>query len=179
MTDSVAQFPVAGVVRRLGAMLYDTLLVLAVVIVVGTVPFLPVLHGRVLVPSEVGWLAWLYWGCQVTLIALFFGFFWTRSGQTVGMLPWRLRIVRADGRGITWGDALLRLGILAALLVPFMLGDWLFWRHWQDPAARTIARYASLAPILLSYAWIWIDRERLAWHDRWSRTRIIVLPKRA
>jgi uncharacterized RDD family membrane protein YckC len=177
--DSAAQLPVAGVARRLGAMLYDTLLVIAVLAVAATLPFLPFLHGRVLVPSEAGWLAWLYRGWQVVVIAIYFGFFWTRSGQTVGMLAWRLRMVRADGRGVTWGDALLRLGILAALLVPFMLGDWLLWRHWQDPTARVIARCASLAPIVLSYTWIWIDRERLAWHDRWSRTRVVVLPTRA
>jgi uncharacterized RDD family membrane protein YckC len=177
--DSAAQLPVAGVGRRLGAMLYDTLLVIAVLAVAGTLPFLPFLHGRVLVPSEAGRLAWLYWGWEIVVIAAFFGFFWTRSGQTLGMLVWRLRLVRADGRGVTWGDALLRLGILAALLAPFFVGDWLFWRHWRDPTAHAIARYASLAPILLSYAWIWIDRERLAWHDRWSSTRVVVLPKRS
>jgi len=175
--ESAAQLPVAGVGRRLGAMVYDTLLVMAV-LVVAMQPFFPFLHGRVLVPSEAGWLGWLYWGWQLVVIAAFFGFFWTRSGQTLGMLVWRLRLVRADGRGVTWGDSLLRLAVLTALLAPFVVGDWLLWRHWQDPA-RAFARYASLAPILLCYAWIWIDREHLAWHDRLSRTRIVVLPKRS
>jgi uncharacterized RDD family membrane protein YckC len=168
----------AGVVRRLGAMLYDALLIVAV-LAFATLPFLPFLHGRVLVPAEAGGLAYLYWGWEIVVVAAFFGFFWTRRGQTIGMLAWRLRLQRPDGSAVTWSDALLRLGILAALLVPCVLGNWLFWRHWHDATARTIARYASLAPLVLCYAWIWIDRERLAWHDRWSRTRVIVLPKRA
>jgi uncharacterized RDD family membrane protein YckC len=36
----------------------------------------------------------------------------------------------------------------------------------------------SLAALGLGYFWIWIDRERLAWHDRWSGTRVVVVPKR-
>ena len=36
----------------------------------------------------------------------------------------------------------------------------------------------SLAALGLGYFWIWIDRERLAWHDRWSGTRVVVLPKK-
>jgi len=158
-------------------MLYDTLLVVAV-LVVATLPFLPFLHGRVLVPAEVGGLAYLYWIWEVVVIAAFFGYFWTHRGQTVGMLAWRLRLQRPDGSSVTWGDSLLRLGIVAALLAPFGLGDWFIWHHWS-PTARKIAMYASLAPLALSYAWIWIDRERLAWHDRWSSTRVVVLPKRA
>ena len=28
------------------------------------------------------------------------------------------------------------------------------------------------------YCWIWIDRDRLAWPDRWTHTRVVVLPKK-
>lgn len=182
MVEPAAQSPVqplvsAGVGRRLGAMVYDALLMVAV-LMIATLPFVPFLHGRVLVPAEVGWFAYAYRVWVSVVIALFFGFFWTRSGQTVGMLAWRLRLQRPDGSAVTWGDALLRLGSLAILLMPFMLGYWLLWHDWQKPA-RTIALYASLAPVVLSYAWVWIDRDALAWHDRWSRTRVVVLPKRA
>jgi uncharacterized RDD family membrane protein YckC len=178
VVDRPAQPPEsAGVGRRVGAIVYDTLLIVAV-LMVATLPFLPFLHGRVLVPAEVGWLAYVYWIWEIAVIAAFFGYFWTRRGQTVGMLAWRLRLQRPDGSAVTWGDSLLRLGIVAVLLLPFVPGYWLVWHQWQSPTARTIALNASLAPILLSYAWIWIDRDRLAWHDRWSRTRVVVLPRR-
>jgi uncharacterized RDD family membrane protein YckC len=66
------------------------------------------------------------------------------------MLAWRLRVERSDGALLTWRDALLRLA----------------------------GAFVSLAPLGLGYFWILIDRDGLAWHDRWSGTRVVVLPKR-
>jgi uncharacterized RDD family membrane protein YckC len=66
------------------------------------------------------------------------------------MLAWRLRVERADGSLLNWGDVLKRLG------------------------GATV----SLLALGLGYFWIWFDRDRLAWHDRWSDTRVIVLPKK-
>jgi flagellin-like hook-associated protein FlgL len=34
---------------------------------------------------------------------LFFGFFWTNSGQTLGMQAWRIRVVRTDAKGVASG----------------------------------------------------------------------------
>jgi uncharacterized RDD family membrane protein YckC len=66
------------------------------------------------------------------------------------MASWRLRVEREDGALLTWGDTVKRLA--AALL------SWL--------------------PLGLGYFWILFDREGRAWHDRLSRTRVVVLPKR-
>jgi len=168
--------PSAGVLRRVGALVYDTLPVLALLIIC-TFPFLPFLDGRVLVPREVGALAYLYRLLQLVVVSLFFGFFWTQRGQTIGMLSWRLRLQRPDGSLPRWSDVLKRQAIVFALLLPCLFGDWLIWGRWSDHGARAIAIYVSLAPVAFAYVWIWIDRERLALHDRWSGTRVVVLPK--
>jgi uncharacterized RDD family membrane protein YckC len=139
----------AGLLRRLGAMVYDLLLVLAVMMVV-TALFLPATGGEAITPVQSGVLEYLY---RVTLLAIvvgFFGVFWTRRGQTLGMAAWRLKVEREDGRLLTWKDSLKRLG--AACL------SWL--------------------PAGAGFLWIVIDREHLAWHDRLSHTRIIVEPKK-
>lgn len=169
--------PSAGVFRRLGAMIYDCLPLFAL-LVAATLPFLPFVHGRVLVAEEVGLLAYIYRLVQLLVIGGFFLFFWTRRGQTLGMLAWRLRLQRPDGTLVSWPIAVRRMLCVLLLWLPLLLGYWLVWRHWPDRTARIIANTLSLLPLVLAYVWIWIDRDRLAWHDRWTGTRVIVLPKR-
>jgi uncharacterized RDD family membrane protein YckC len=93
-----------------------------------------------------------YFALRMALILVivgFFCFFWTRRGQTLGMAAWRLRLERDDGRKLTWADALKRLA--AACL------SWL--------------------PVGLGFLWLLVDPKQLAWHDRLTRTRVIVDPK--
>jgi uncharacterized RDD family membrane protein YckC len=124
--------PNAGVFRRLGAMFYDSLAVIAIMMVV------------------YGALEYAYRALLVIIIVLFFGVFWTRRGQTLGMAAWRLKIEREDGSLLRWSDVLKRL----------------------------VVATVSLLAVGVGYFWIWIDRERLAWPDRWTGTRVVVLPKR-
>jgi len=139
----------AGVLRRLGAMLYDLLVVMALLFVV-TALFLPFTGGEAITPGDSGVLERIYQATLLLVVVLFFCVFWTRRGQTLGMLAWRLRVERSDGSVLTWRDALVRLAGAAV----------------------------SLAALGLGYWWIWLDRDRLAWHDRWSGTRVVVLPKK-
>lgn len=139
----------AGVLRRFGAMLYDTLLVVALLFIV-TALFLPFTGGEAITPHSSAAGERIYQATLLIVIVLFFCLFWTWRGQTVGMLAWRLRVERNDGTFLTWPDALLRLG----------------------------GACVSLAALGLGYFWIWIDRDRLAWHDRWSGTRVVVLAKK-
>lgn len=172
-----AEIAPAGLLRRLGAVLYDALLLIALLII-ATFPFIPLLDGRVIVPEEVGVFAYVYWLWELVLVVAFFGFFWTKRGQTIGMLAWRLRVERADGGGLRWSDVLRRLGGAAALFVPALAGYQLVWGEWSNETARLVATLASLTPVVASWLWIYIDRDRRTWHDRWSGTRVVVLPKK-
>lgn len=168
--------PPAGFGRRMGAIAYDVLPVLALLII-GTFPFLPFIGNKVLVPREVGALAYGYWFEQVLIIVLFFGYFWTRRGQTIGMLAWRLKLQRTDGSLPQWREVLIRLAILGLLLVPSLAGYSFIWGHWSDLDARKTAIYVSLLPLLVAYLWMWIDPQRRTLQDRLSGTRVIVTPK--
>jgi len=152
-------------------MFYDALLMTAVQIV-ATVPFLPFLHGRVLVAREVGALAYLYHAWQLLVVVMFFGVFWTHKGRTLGMQAWQLRMRALDGALPTWRDALRRL-LYAAI-------PWL-------PAFAVLTLADNLQPreILLwiggglsalgfaNYFVAWLDPERRSWHDRFLRTRVV------
>ena len=149
MTDSPSTPPSAGVLRRLGAMFYDLLLVIASMMAV-TAVLLPLTGGDAITSERFGAWEYAYRALLLVVVIMFFGVFWTRRGQTLGMQAWRLQIQREDGGFLTWPDVFKRLG------------------------AATV----SLCLAGVGYWWIWIDRDRLAWPDRWTRTRVVVLPKR-
>jgi uncharacterized RDD family membrane protein YckC len=75
---------------------------------------------------------------------LYFPFFWARGGQTPGMRPFGLRVVRdRDGSRIGWGTALLRLvGLWIASAALYIGLIWVFVdarrRGWQDLIAGTV-----------------------------------------
>lgn len=146
------QFPMlnAPLWRRLAAMLYDSLLLVALWMTV--VALLMLLSGGRLAAEERP--AWLLVAEQLALLTVTWGFFagfWTHGGQTLGMRAWRLKLTDTTGGPVRLTNASLRM--LTALL--------------------------SLAVCGLGYLWVLVDREHLAWHDRLSGTRVVLLPKHA
>jgi uncharacterized RDD family membrane protein YckC len=132
--------------RRLAAAAYDSLIVVALWFL-GTALILPLTGGEAVDPRTPG--GPLY---QLYLLAigfLFFGGFWTRGGQTLGMLAWRLKLVPdANGSRVTWPQALKRY--LAAIL--------------------------SWAALGAGFWWACFDPEKKTWHDRLSGTRLMRAP---
>ena len=140
---------IAGVLRRFGAMFYDGLLLIAVMMVL-TAVFLPFTDGEAITYETVGAFEYAYRALLFMTFIGFFGIFWTRRGQTLGMAAWRIRVERLDGSLLTWTDTLKRL---AGALV-------------------------SLLACGLGYFWMYVDRDRMTWHDRWTRTRVVVMGKK-
>ena len=138
----------AGLLRRLGALLYDTLLLLAL-FMVATAIMLPLTGGEAITPAGHPALEFVYRAVLLVMLVGFYGLFWTRRGQTLGMASWRLRVEREDGSLLPWTDTVRRL------------------------AAATV----SLAAAGLGFLWVLFDPERRAWHDRWTRPRVVLLPK--
>ncbi len=89
----------------------------------------------------VGWLL---------VLCTFYGWFWLRCGQTVGMRAWRLKLVHTPPQTpLQFKHVVLRMlvGIPSTLL--FGLGYW----------------------------YQWVNKERLCLHDQYSSTAVVVLPK--
>jgi uncharacterized RDD family membrane protein YckC len=142
-------FVTSGLARRFAAICYDWLLLIAV-LALFTALVLVARGGSTVAPST----AWF----QVSLVAVagvFFAWFWTHGGQTLGMRAWRIRVVREDGAALTWRDALLR--VLAASLAALPAGLGFFWclvdangRCWHDRVTRTRVRYEKPAKTSVS-----------------------------
>jgi len=154
MTDSPSEpLPPPGLLRRLAAMLYDTFLVLplimlSVALALGLYVSLVKLTGGVPDPEALS--PALRQLIIVITVVGFFSIFWIKSGQTLGMQAWRVQLVTVEGGSLTMKHCLLRA--LGALLSAACLG--------------------------LGYLWCLVDREKRYWHDMLSGTRLVTLPKR-
>jgi uncharacterized RDD family membrane protein YckC len=134
--------------RRLAAILYDSLLLAALCMIV-TAGFLLLTHGEAITSARFPALEIVYRAALVAVTVAFYGIFWTRRGQTLGMASWRLKVLREDGSLPSWRDTVVRLAAAALSWLVFGLG----------------------------FLWILVDPGHRAWHDRLSRTVVIVLPK--
>ena len=126
--------------RRLAASLYDGLLMLALwmsllfldEVIRDSLLSLPVNYPFLRALVFISWL-------------LFFGWFWTHGGQTLGMRVWKLRVLRADGGPLRWPTAIARYGVA-----------WLSW---------------GLGG--LGMLWCLMDGQRRSWHDVASGTVVV------
>jgi uncharacterized RDD family membrane protein YckC len=113
-----------SLIRRVAAMLYDGLLILALLFL-STLPFIAVRGGD---PVEIGDNR-LYQVVLALVIYVFFVGFWIRSGRTLGMQSWRLQLETADGDKPSIGKATLRFLVAIVSWSAFGLG--FLWQLWD------------------------------------------------
>lgn len=123
--------------RRLLAMLYDTLILLGLLIVAAAIA-LPFGDTQKVAFHDFWFTLWLFVVCFAYLAGC-----WRYGGMTVGMRAWRIRLVSGDGQSISWTRCLLRFLTGMVSLGVFGLG--ILWalidaknRGWHDLAARTL-----------------------------------------
>jgi len=126
--------------RRLGAILYDSLLVLALMFMI-TLPFVAYRGGEPVAAGEGPYRLIL-----LLVAYVFFVGFWTKSGRTLGMQAWRVQVESADGSSPDIARASLRFFAAILSLLPFGLGFWwqLFDKDgltWHDRLSGTRIRY--------------------------------------
>ncbi len=118
-----------GLMRRLGAMVYDTLL-LAGLMIVPTVLIVAARGGDAVPAGDPTYQALL-----VLLVSAFYVTSWTRRRQTLGMRAWQLEVCHYDGRTLSLTTALLRLAASMLSLAPFGAGYlWMIF----DPKGLTL-----------------------------------------
>lgn len=145
------------------AMLYDIFLLMAILLCTSAVYTVIAVsitgdfaqHGNVqtdetlheLNPTELGWpilpvLASVYIG--------FFVYFWKNTGQTLGMLVWKIKLVSNNQKPISYGQAFIR--IMAAIPSVGLFG--------------------------LGYIGLLLGAKNRTWHDAIAKTSVIRLAKK-
>jgi uncharacterized RDD family membrane protein YckC len=80
---------------RLLSLVYDAVPLLALLMISSAV-LVTINRGRTV--ESVPWLAGLEFAALWAVCGTYFVVSWRRGGQTMGMRPWRLKVVAADGR---------------------------------------------------------------------------------
>jgi uncharacterized RDD family membrane protein YckC len=174
MHNDISQARPPGLLRRLAALLYDGLLLFGILLLATGLVVVP--YGQ-LVGPEFPSHAWWFRAWLVATVVGFYAYFWTHGGQTLGMNAWRLRLMRADGASLRLADALLRLACVALYLMP-ATAVYLIDRVWGMPSITGwIGWTLTLAPAMLGLLWVLVDPDGLAWHDRCSRTRLVLVAR--
>lgn len=91
-----------GIMRRLFSMLYEILLLLAVLFFSAYI-FLALTQNAQSVAIKIVFQIYL-----VLIIAIYFLWFWCKGGQTLAMKTWHLRLVSAHGASVTLTQCGLR-----------------------------------------------------------------------
>ena len=144
MTENISTSHKPGLFRLLGVMLYDSMLLVSVLLVAAAVA-VAFNGGEAIGANNPFFFVYL-----LGVAFIFYGWFWTHGGQTLGMRAWRVYLISGQNTGINWQQAFLR----------FMVG--LF----------------SWLPLGLGYWWLWISPDKLSWPDIASGSYLIYSPKK-
>ena len=170
-TESTPQRPGANALRQLAAAFYDGLLLLAILFLASALTVPLTTRGIIAIDSP---LISLYF---FVVCFLFFGWFWTHGGRTLGMRIWHIKLLRRDGTPVGWAQAFARF--LTALPA---WGLFLFSVvHLYVPAEYQFALFTGwlqgwheILLFLFSLAWVIVDHWKNSWRDRVTRTRLVL-----
>lgn len=162
----------AGIGARLAAVLYDGLLIFAFNAIIAVVLVVLATPSNVSSQNQTHVLSadfrhLVLFPTMVIMTWLFYGYFWRKTGQTLGMQTWRLKVVKANGLYLSWTDSAGRCA--AASIFPIFCGF----------AANVLGYNAGVFALsvafgfMTNYLWAWVNGRGLAWHDQLSATLVI------
>ncbi len=135
-STSTSNIQHVSLLRRFGAILYDFFLLITVLFIAS---FLVVVPFN-LKPENP--FFFLYQAYIFVVAFIFFAWFWTHNGQTLGMRTWKIQLVNDDDSEISWSTALIRYSVATLSWLALGLGFlWSLWdkqhRTWHDIASKT------------------------------------------
>lgn len=139
--------------RRLAAMVYDFLLVVAISIFYSAITVginIAVTgghdHGQRIEWGPFKPLVFIGW---ILTIIFFFCYFWKKSGQTLGMKTWRMKIINQQNHYPTYSQGFI----------------------------RCLIAFFSLGILGMGYWWVFTNQDRQTLHDQLTKTKTILVEK--
>lgn len=127
-----------GIFKRIAVIVYDALLLIAVLFL-ATLVLLPFQEGNTFEPNSLGYSVYLLF-----VSFLFYAWFWTTGGQTLGLVAWKLKVTDNKRSNITW----------------------------QQAGIRFVVAIFSWGILGLGILWMLFNKDRLMWHDIASKSHL-------
>jgi uncharacterized RDD family membrane protein YckC len=165
--------PAPTIKRRIALNLYEMLVLFGVLAFTFLVPHLIIgVLFEVTAPSAI-LMAHVY-----LVLAFYFMWYWTKTGQTLAMQTWRIQLVNADGAIMKRSQALMRFAIGSLWLIPAAL--LLFINIKLNPSMSMGGSVSIIFFSITLFLWplsaIFDRKNRQSIPDRWSGTRLVQLP---
>ena len=115
--DTNNRYASVSLARRIGAIFYDLLIVIAILLV-STIfwTYAGVTIGHPWYRAYVGFV--------YLVIFLYFGWCWVHGGQTVGMKVWKIKLVGVRVGRFGWAGAMTRSAVAILSIAAFGSGFW-------------------------------------------------------
>ena len=151
-----------GLARRLAAFVYEGVLLFGVTMMTGFL-YSSLTQQRHALQGKAGMQAFMF-----VVLGIYFVWFWSRSGQTLAMKAWNIRLVMADGRPVSQARALVRYVLAWLWFMPALATA--YGADLHGPGAITTL---LLAGVLTYAALTRLRPDRQFWHDAVCGTRLI------
>lgn len=150
--------------KRLLTVIYDSFLVLATLFI-ATALTMPLTKGEVSSGNNI------YMSIYLSIVVyIFYAWFWTHGGQTLGMRAWKLQLVRFDNYAVTWKQSFIRYITALPAWVLFLIGIVL----WIKPEfAKTFTSLPGWSMALVGLFWIVMDSRKASWRNEISGTQVV------
>ena len=157
--------------RRVFCTMYEQLVLLGVIALTFLLPNLGL--GVVFGISLPSWLTFLY---LYVILGIYFVWYWTKTGQTLAMQTWRVRMIGPGGYNLNRRQAIWRYVFGSLWILPCVILQWFFeFEKWQ-----IIEMLFAIALFLWPLS-IYLHRVspllRQSLPDRLGKTRQVELPK--
>lgn len=157
--------------RRVFCTMYEQLVLLGVIALTFLLPNLGL--GVVFGISLPSWLTFLY---LYVILGIYFVWYWTKTGQTLAMQTWRVKMIGPGGHNLTRRQAIGRYALGSLWIVPCVILQWFFeLEKWQ--IIEMLFAVALFLWPLSTYLNRVSPSLRQSLPDRLSGTRQVELPK--
>ena len=168
-TESHSNFMLATTKRRLIALIYDGFLLIAVLFI--AIAVLTTMTNLLKLQVHQG-IASIY---LLLVCFMFYGWFWTHGGQTLGMRTWRIQLVNENNGPVSWQQCLLvyLTALPAWLMITFGLTRLIVDNLELHPVIAWLDKLPSASLLLVGVILLFFDHRPANWRDRFSQTRVI------